>query len=68
MSIAYRPEDTPDRRPAPTRRERLFWLQAEIDDLESAGLTWRAAACRAERDRLAARYAAAIRQGADPAG
>ncbi|MGW3350092.1 hypothetical protein ACWDA3_42910 [Nonomuraea rubra] len=74
--VAYRVEEPPDGRPlpprtgpgaAPTPRERLFRLQAEIADLESAGLAWLAAARRAERDRLAAQLAAAIRKGMDPA-
>ncbi|MFC5835906.1 hypothetical protein [Nonomuraea insulae] len=47
-----------------TYREHLLLLQAEIADLESAGAVERAAACRAERDRLVTELAAAIRLGA----
>lgn len=47
-----------------TYREHLLLLQAEIADLESAGAVERAAACRAERDRLVIELAAALRLGA----
>ncbi|MEV4175099.1 hypothetical protein [Nonomuraea sp. NPDC049709] len=57
----------PDDRASHLYREHLSWLQAEIDDLESAGVTWRTAACRAEHDRLAATFAAAARGDTRPA-
>ncbi|MEV0386274.1 hypothetical protein [Nonomuraea sp. NPDC050643] len=55
----------PDDRTTHVYREHLSWLRAEIDDLESAGATWRTGARRAERDRVAAALAAATRLGGD---